>query len=326
MSLSELGEFGLIDRLRALTGEPPEGELWIGDDTAVLRAPGGTLLFTADLLVEGVHFDLAWTAPEDLGWKAIAVNASDVAAMGGTPRRALVSLGVRPGTEPGFLEALYRGMRACCDRFGLAVAGGDVSRASELVVSVAMLGNPAGRRVFERRGAAPGDTVCVTGTLGAAAAGLALLRAGRPARPDLAAAHCRPVPRVREAEVLRRHLPSAMIDVSDGLASDLGHLCAASGVGAQIGAERLPAVDLTGAGLDADPLALALTGGEDYELCFTIPPDRAARAAAAVEAETGTPVHLVGEVTDRAGELALTRAGQPEPLPLPPGGWDHFRS
>ena len=131
MRLSDLGEFGLIERFRDLLGEAPEGEVWIGDDTAVLRAPGGTILFTADLLVEGIHFDLAWTTPEDLGYKAVAVNCSDVASMGGTPRRALVSLGIRPGIELEFLERLYGGMRECSDRFGMAVVGGDVSRAGQ---------------------------------------------------------------------------------------------------------------------------------------------------------------------------------------------------
>src|SRR5712691_13565429 len=184
MKLSDVGEFGLVERLGALLGDAPEGETWIGGDAAVLRAPGGTILFTADLLVEGVHFDLAWTPPADLGYKAVAVNCSDVAAMGGTPRRALVSLGVRPGIDVDFLEALYRGMRECSDAFGMAVVGGDVSRAQQLVVSVALLGNPAGRRVIERRGARSGDVVCVTGTLGAAAAGLRLARSGAEMRPD----------------------------------------------------------------------------------------------------------------------------------------------
>src|SRR5260370_5768729 len=125
MKLSELGEFGLIDRLGDLLGEAPEGETWIGDDAAVLRAPGGTILFTADLLVEGVHFDLAWTSPADLGYKAVAVNCSDVAAMGGTPRRALVSLGVRPGLAVDFLAPLYAPLRRRRTAFGMAaVAGG----------------------------------------------------------------------------------------------------------------------------------------------------------------------------------------------------------
>jgi len=324
VKLFNVGEFGLIERFKGLLGEAPEGEVWIGDDAAVLRAPGGTILFTADLLVEGVHFDLAWTSPEDLGYKAVAVNCSDVAAMGGTPRRALVSLGVRTGIELPFLEALYGGMRECSDRFDMAVVGGDVSRAEALVLSVALLGNPAGRRVVERRGARPGDAICVTGTLGAAAAGLRLLRQGLPARPDLRAAHLRPTPRVREVEVLRRYLPSAMIDVSDGFAADLGHLCAASGAGAVVDAGRLPLVDVTGLPLQLDPLGLALSGGEDYELCFTIAPDRAERAAAEVESRTGTRIHLVGEVREEAEGMVLVRDGERRPLVA--AGWDHLRS
>src|SRR5918912_2978688 len=128
MKASEVGELGLIQRLAPLLGEAGDGEVWAGDDTAVLRAPAGTILFTADLLVDGVHFDLALTSPEDLGWKAIAVNASDAAAMGGTPRRALVSLGLPSILEVEWLESLYGGMRECCRRFGMAVVGGDISR------------------------------------------------------------------------------------------------------------------------------------------------------------------------------------------------------
>lgn len=324
MKLSTVGEFGLIDRLAALLGEAPEGETWIGDDAAVLRAPGGTILFTADLLVEGVHFDLAWTTPEDLGYKAVAVNCSDVAAMGGTPRRALVSLGLRPGIEMEFLEALYCGMRECSDAFGMAVVGGDVSRCDQLVLSVALLGNPAGRRVIERRGARPGDVICVTGTLGAAAAGFRLARAGIPVPPALRAAHLRPVPRVREVEVLRRFIPNAMIDVSDGFAADLGHICDASGVGARVDAARLPLIDPAGLPADFDPLELALGGGEDYELCFTIVPERAEKAAAEVEARTGTAVSLVGEVTDKVDGRVVVVGGSPRPLVAT--GWDHLRS
>ena len=324
MKLSDVGEFGLVERLGALLGDAPDGETWIGDDTAVLRAPGGTILFTADLLVEGVHFDLAWTAPGDLGYKAVAVNCSDVAAMGGIPRRALVSLGVRPGIDLEFLEALYAGMRECSDAFGMAVVGGDVSRCDQLVVSVALLGNPAGRLVIERRGARPGHLACVTGVLGAAAAGLRLMRGGLPVRADLKAAHLRPTPRVREVEVLRRFLPSSMIDVSDGFAADLGHICSASGVGATIDAARLPLIDPAGLPAVLDPLELALAGGEDYELCFTIVPERAAQAAREVASRTGTQVRVVGEVTEEADGMVLVRDGATVPLVAP--GWDHLKS
>jgi thiamine-monophosphate kinase len=326
--LADLGEFGIIERLRRLVGEPPEGEVWVGDDAAVLRAPAGTILFTADLLAEGVHFDLELTGPEDLGYKSIAVNVSDVAAMGGTPRRALVSLTLRPGMEMEWLEALYRGMRAASDRFGMAVVGGDISAGDCLVISVALLGNPAGRRVVERRGARPGEAVCVTGTLGASAAGYRLLRAGMRdtlrARPDLREAHLRPTPRVAEAEVLRRYLPSAMIDVSDGFSADVGHLCDASSVGVVVDASRLPLVDLSGIELDREPLELALSGGEDYELAFTMAPERAGAAAAEVERRTGTPVSVVGETVEAdRGRVLLIDGAQ---RPLGGRGWDHLKA
>lgn len=322
MKLNELGEFALIDRLKELVGEAPEGEVWVGDDCAVLRAPAGTIFFTADLLVEGVHFDLELTGPRDLGYKAIAVNGSDVAAMGGTPRRALVSLGVRPSFDVEWLLELYAGMRECSDELGMAVVGGDISRSDCLVISVALLGNPAGRRVVERKGARPGDFVCVTGTLGAAAAGLRLLRAGNRERQDLIQAHLRPKARVPEAEVLRRFLPSAMIDISDGFAADLGHLLDASRVGAEIDGDSLPIFDVTGLSLDRDPMALALNGGEDYELCFTIDPGRFEEAAEKVRTSTGTDVTKVGAIVEDAATRTITIEGAEQRLEAK--GWDHL--
>ena len=324
MNVSELGEFGLIDRLRKTIGEPAEGEVWVGDDTAVLRAPAGTIFFTTDLMVEGVHFDLELTGPEDLGYKSIAVNMSDIASMGGTPRRALVGLGLRAGIDVEWVEALYGGMNECAEAFDSAVVGGDVSRSDCLLLSVAMIGNPAGRRVVTRAGARQGDVICVTGVLGASAAGYRLLRAGR-REGDLVRRHRRPIPRVREAEVLRRHLPTAMIDVSDGFAADLGHLCGASNVGAVVEAAKLPVVDLAGEQIDREALELALGGGEDYELCFTIPPDRAEKAASAISDATGTRISFVGEVVspDR-GRILKLKDGSEEKLEAK--GWDHLSS
>lgn len=304
-------------------GAPPEGEVWVGDDAAVLRAPGGTILFTSDLLIEGIHFDLEITGARDLGYKAIAVNASDVAAMGGTPKRALVAMGLKPRMQVEWIEDVYAGMRECSEQFDMAVVGGDLSRSDCLVLSVSLLGNPAGRLVIERRGARVGDVVAVTGTLGAAAAGLRLLRAGLRDRKDLVQAQLRPVPRVREAEVLRRHLPTSMIDVSDGFAADLGHICDASSVGVVVESSALPLPDVAGLGLDRHILQLGLSGGEDYELCFTIPPERYEAAAAAVSGATGTAVTRVGEVVEPQRGRILLVEGDEEPLLVP--GWDHFR-
>ena len=323
MELSALGEFGLIDLLATKFGEPAEGEIWVGDDTAVLRAPAGTILFTTDMLVEHVHFDTAFIGPEDLGYKSIAVNISDVAAMGGTPRRAVVALGISPDLEVEWVERLYSGMRECCDEFDMAVVGGDLSRSKELIISVALLGNPAGRLFVQRAGARVGDAVCVTGTLGASAAGLRLLRLENKDRLDLLKAHLRPTPRVREAEILRKHLPTAMIDISDGFSPDLGHICEASNVGVLIEGGDLPLADLSGVDVGETALQLALTGGEDYELCFTIPQDRCEAAMAAVTEATGTKVTRVGEVVEaERGRVLLVESGD---TPLESPGWDHLR-
>lgn len=323
MELSEIGEFGLIERLRAKLGEPADGEVWIGDDTAVLRAPAGTILFTTDLLIEHVHFDTKFTGPEDLGYKALAVNISDVAAMGGTPRRAVIGLGVTPGLGLEWIEGLYSGMKECCDEFDMAVVGGDVSRSTQIIISVALLGNPAGRLFIQRSGARVGDAVCVTGTLGASAAGLRLMREENRDRLDLLRAHLRPVPRVREAQILRKHLPTSMIDISDGFSVDLGHICDSSEVGVLVESNHLPLVDLSGVALDESPLQLALSGGEDYELCFTIPQDRCDAAMAAVTEATGTLVTKVGEVVEPArGRILLVESGD---TPLEAPGWDHLR-
>lgn len=323
MELSQVGEFGLIQRLRSIVGEPGDGEVWIGDDAAVLRAPSGTILFTTDLLVEGVHFDTGFTGPEDLGYKSIAVNVSDVAAMGGVPRRAVVGLGVVPGLEVEWIENLYLGMQQCCQEFDMAVVGGDLTRSDQIIISVALLGNPAGRLFIERGNARVGDAVCVTGTLGESAAGLRLMRQGNRERLDLLKAHLRPTPRVKEVQALRRHLPSAMVDVSDGFCADLGHICAASSVGVLIQESDLPVVELEGVELEESPLQLALAGGEDYELCYTIPEDRCEAAMAAVTQATGTRVTKVGEVVEQSRGRVLLIESAEHPLEMP--GWDHLR-
>ncbi len=322
MKLSELGEFGLIERISEITGEAGDGELWIGDDSAVIRAPAGTLFFAADMMVERVHFDLELTGPRDLGYKAMAVNFSDIAAMGGTPRRAVCSLALRPELTVEWVLELYEGMQECASEFSAAVVGGDVGAAGCLVVSISVIGNPAGRRVIERKGARPGDLIGVTGVLGASAAGYRMLRAGDRSRPELLLAHLRPTPRVREAETLRRHVPTAMIDISDGFAADLVKLCKASAVGARVSAEKLPFIQ--DAGVDRTPMELALHGGEDYELCFTISPRHAEVAAAEVEKATGTPVTFVGEIAGAETGVLISIEGQESKLEGK--GWDHLRA
>ncbi|HZD65530.1 MAG TPA: thiamine-phosphate kinase, partial [Acidimicrobiales bacterium] len=271
------GELAAIETLRRLLPGPPPGETWLGDDAAVVTPPGragggGRLLLATDLAVAGVHADLELVGLADLGWKAVAVNVSDIAAMGASPGQVVVAVAGPPATA---LETLYEGIEAAAQRWSCPVVGGDLANARVLVVSVALTGavpSGCGWDPVLRSGARPGDQVFVTGPLGASAAGLRALRAGRrdPAGQALAARHRRPVARVAEGLAAATGGARAMIDVSDGLASDLSHLARASGVGVD-----LAVVPVAEGATEAD----ALGGGEDYELVFAAP-DGAAVAAA----------------------------------------------
>lgn len=301
------GEFAAIARISLALGTPPESEVWAGDDTAVLRGMGGPLLFAADAVVAGVHADLSLVDLADMGWKAVAVNVSDVAAMGGRPRAAVVTVSGPPDTD---LDRLYEGIVEASRTYGCPVVGGDLAGGPTIVVTVAILGDGAGSPPpVLRSGARPGDTVFVTGPLGASAAGLRLLRRGaavdRAFPPDAVAAHRRPQPRVAEGRAARTAGATAMIDISDGLLADLGHLLRASGVGAEL--QAVPVAE-------AATLEEALNGGEDYELCFT-----AAEGAGVIEefaaAGLRTPL-VIGRCDDRPG---LRRDGQM----LAAHGWEH---
>jgi len=297
-------EFTLIQRLRSRLPA-------IGDDAAVVELEGGgRLLLCADAAVAGVHGDLALVGVDDFGWKAMASALSDVAAMGGRPAHALVTVAGPLGDVD--VDCLFDGLLAAADACGCEVVGGDLTAAPVLVVSVAVTGTVDGLPVL-RSGARPGDAVMVTGPLGAAAAGLQLLKAGRAGEaPDLELAHRRPRPRLAEGEVARRHGATAMIDVSDGLASDLLHIADASGVGVVV--EHVPvAVGVARFGDDAQ--AAALGGGEDYELVFTAP-DPAAMEAAFAGAGLLAPLR-VGRVTDDPAERRLGDGA------LPLLGWEH---
>lgn len=313
-----MNEFELIRRFTAPAPKRGAGVvLGIGDDCAVLRPPRGELLLaTVDAVVEGVHFDGRF-APADVGWKALAVNLSDLASMGARPLWALCALAVPPGAEPRRLAAVGRGLAACARRHGIALAGGNVSRAAELSLTVTVVGSAPGPRVLRRDGARPGDLLLVSGSLGDAALGLA------PGAPRaLALRQRRPAPRLALGRALGG-IASACIDLSDGLAQDLGHLCAASGVGARVELARLPRSPayrraVRGA---ADPWAAAVCGGEDYELCVAVPPARLARALAAAR-RTGTPLTAVGRFTrGRAVILEDPDGGRYRP---PRAGHDHL--
>lgn len=324
-TVSAIGEFGLIERFAARLGAPPEGETWTGDDAAVLTSPGSTLLYTTDLLVEAVDFDMDYASGADIGWKALAVNVSDIAAMGGRPRHAVVALGLKAGCPVDVADGLLDGLLAAASRWDVQLVGGDISSAGELVVSVALIG-VAELAPVHRSGARPGDAICVTGALGGAAGGLALLRGGTPletpAHRRLAARQLRPEARLEEGYRLAALGATAMIDVSDGLAGDLLHLLDASELGCDLAPEAIPIdPDLIPFREVVDPFEAALTGGEDFELVFTLAEGTVERARASL-GELGTPVTRIGATVKGSRRLL-----GPSPLAaFGEVGWDHLRT
>lgn len=330
----ELSERELVRAIRrVLSGDAPGVVVAVGDDAAVVEPGRHHGVLTADMLVEGVHFELGATSPHDLGFKAVSVNVSDVAAMGGSPRYGLVCLGLSESIETAWVIELYGGMRAAADEYAMAIVGGDTSRADRAVISVTVYGEVAEGRAVTRAGARPGDTLVVTGALGGSAGGLRVARDAAAGRTDalstewgrsLLAIHERPRARVGEGQALAAAGARAMIDVSDGLAIDLGRLCEESGVGARVRLPDVPVapglVDLaTGTGVD--PLDLALHGGEDYELLAALPPEAVDGARRALVERFGTRLTEIGEVVGGAGLVAVR--GEAEE-PLEAAGWDHF--
>jgi thiamine-monophosphate kinase len=338
MSLPALGEFGFIRAMTARHPKPAPGgplRIGVGDDACVFRpSPGCELLATSDLLVEGVHFDLKTTGAWQLGAKALAASLSDAAAMGGLPRFYLLSLSipVRRALDERFFADLYDGLAAWGGAFGAELAGGDTTRSpGPLVIDVFLVAEAETGRALTRSGARPGDHVFVTGDLGAAAAGLACLqhpraRVDADARALVEKRHLLPQPRFLAGRWLLQHrAASACIDISDGLAGEAGHLCAASGVGMRLDAAAVPVAPATrvaARGLRRDPLDWALRGGEDYELLFTVPPSKAPGLASRLKAETGTVATCIGRVLPKGRGLCLARDGRCRPLK--PAGFNHF--
>jgi thiamine-monophosphate kinase len=318
-------EFSLIDRIRQRTAQSRDDvRLGIGDDAALLAVPSGQELAVAiDTLVEGVHFPRG-TAPADIGWKALAVNLSDLAAMGATPAWALLALTL-PNADEAFVDGLADGFAQLAQTYRLALVGGDTTRGA-LTISVAVHGFVPPGKALTRADAQAGDAVLVTGTLGDAAAGLRLLQQSRHSDAQsnyLIARLNRPTPRVAAGLALRERA-SACIDVSDGLLADLGHICAASNVGAEIEAALLPRSSaLLDRFDDVSPRDFALSGGDDYELCFTVPPQRVAAVQADL-ARLGCGATRIGRIVEGQGVKVRDADGQwLEPAQQ---GWDHFRA
>jgi thiamine-monophosphate kinase len=336
------GERSLIDRIRARVPPAPPGVLvGIGDDAAVAETRRGTLqVLTTDALVEGVHFDFRWSSPFDVGYRALAVNVSDVAAMGGAPHLALLSLILPAGTPLDTIDGLLDGVLAMADAARCGLVGGNIARSpGPLVVDVLLTGSVRPRKVLLRSGGRPGDELYVTGTIGAAAAGLAYLRAAldRGAAPDVmrgtpeddSLAECvrryrAPEPRTRVGALLGRNkAASACVDLSDGLADAVTQLAAASGTGARIDASALPihpAARTWFTSRGEDPLVASVAGGDDYELLFAVPTRRRGRLRTVVREARGLAVTRIGELTaDR--RVVIARDGREEPLPA---GFVHF--
>lgn len=297
-------EFEWIERLRKRIESDSRVLVGVGDDAAVLRGSARDWIVTTDMLVEGVHFDLSASTPRRVGWKAMGVNLSDVAAMAGTPVAAFVALGLPPGRD-GVAEELWEGVEAAAREFNVVVAGGDTNASpAGLVVAATLLGHPTGRGAVLRSGARPGDAVCVTGRLGY----------------SLAGRHLDFRPRVREAVSL--HASSelhAMIDLSDGLARDAFHLARESRCRIVLDEEKIPIS--RGASTDErTPLDHALNDGEDFELLFSLPAEDAARLIADPPFDD-PPVTRIGECA--AGEGVFLRTHVGDLRPLTPGGFEH---
>lgn len=334
--VSDVGERALVERIRARLPPPPAGLIvGIGDDAAVAAGDRGALqVFTTDALVEGVHFDRRFSSAADIGSKALAVNVSDVASMGGTPRFALLSLMLPAGVTVADVDGLLDGLLEMANATGVTLVGGNITRSpGPLVVDVTAIGSVRPRKILTRGGGRPGDPLYVTGAVGAGAAGLGWLRAHAidpgsvPAEMPLAecvARYRRPEPRARLGALLgRNRAASACIDTSDGLADAVAQLALASGTGATIDAAAVPVhpgADAWFTSQSRDPVLESLSGGDDYELVFSVPKRRRSRLRPVLAYSRGVAVTKIGELTaDRT--IGLRRGGRTEPLPP---GYVHF--
>jgi thiamine-monophosphate kinase len=335
--ISALGEFGLIDRLAAgLAPQRADTLKGIGDDAAVLEYGGSPVVVTTDMLVEGIHFDLMYQPLKHLGYKAIVVNLSDICAMNAVPRHVTVSIALSNRFSVEAVEELYDGMRTACRAYGVDLVGGDTTASPRgLVISVTAIGSASKEKLVYRSGAKPGDILCVTGDMGAAYLGLQILErekqvflADPQMQPQLSdkeyliRRQLKPEARLDSVEYFEKAglVPTAMIDVSDGLASDLMHICKASGTGAFLEEAQVPIHDearLQAMEFRLDPITCALHGGEDYELLFAVKPDDLDKV------RFMDSVYIIGEITPAEDGVKLhTSGGQIHELTAQ--GWKHF--
>ena len=317
------GEFALIKRLcsHSLTSHP-NLEMGIGDDAAVIKngyANGDYQLVTTDMLIEENHFRREWSSAQQIGVKSVACNVSDIAAMGGIPTFMFICLALPQNIDVEWAEALYQGIHGACRQYGVTLAGGDTTRGEKIVISITLMGRVSPEHLCLRSQAKPGEILCVTGPLGGSAAGLALLSAGMEPPEYLRLKHLAPTCRLDVAPLIAPYA-GAMIDISDGLSSEINHICDRSGTGAEIRIDRLPMHTETinaAQKIGNAPYRFALNGGEDYELLVSIAPSSLHKLQ-----KQGVSLIEVGTVTNAdAGRLLKFPDGKTLPID---GGYDHF--
>ncbi len=335
MKVSELGEFGLIDLLAKIADRTRDNQspawqnlvIGIGDDAAAWRSDTSIHLVTVDSFIQDVHFSLDITPWQEAGWKALAVNLSDIAAMGGMPRYAVVSLALPDDTEVNDVTALYQGMTKLAQEFGVAIVGGDTSRAPQVALNITVLGSTPNKSgsMLTRSGAKLGDRIAVTGYLGAASAGLEMLssklRFDDEASAHLKQAFLHPHPRISEGKLLLEQGVRAAIDISDGLVSDLGHICQASQLGARLKVDSVPVDPAVRTRFGNRALELALAGGEDYELLFTA----SAEVIDKIRKIANCLITVIGDMVADKENKATLFDQRGNPFTLDRGGWEHFR-
>ena len=321
-TIGEIGEFGLIDRIARFGAPSADVLTGIGDDCAVLRLGDRKLLVTTDMAVEGVHFRRDLATPYDIGYKSAAGALSDIAAMGGTPLFFLVSLSCPVDTEIAYIEAMYQGITNLTSAYGVSLVGGDTTRAHDrITLDVQMIGEAKGLHVLRRKGAQAGDLLAITNTVGQSAAGLKASMEGHEV-PELLTAHYRPIPRITEGQWLAAHdAVHAMIDISDGLIQDSGHLARINQIGINIETDKLnpsPALSKYCWENNLNPIELMLSGGEDFELAFAVDAQECQSLFSLFKQEIRTPLRVIGRFTHEWTGVRVD--GQPTNL----HGFDHF--
>ena len=330
MDLRDIGEFGLIDRIRKWMAASDSALIQgIGDDVAVIEIGGKALLVTTDILIEDIHFERSWMDPYRLGKKALTVNLSDIAAMGGTPKYFLISMGLPKNLPLSFISSLYRGLKEGARRFRVNLIGGDTSLSQKIVINICLLGEGKKQDLVFRKGAKAGNDLFVSGTLGDAALGLKILQeeGGMQGPRGLIEKHLSPCPRIQLGQTIaQRHWATAMIDVSDGLLIDTSHLIEESGVGVRIWEDRIPLSRLYRKWIHSyskDPYQIALCGGEDYELLFTAPPEMR-RKILSISLPLKTPITHIGKILPKKAGVHIVRHHGKEYSPSRLG-FEHFK-